>query len=157
MQLHELACSSKFPELIWSFLNLHAVAWTCMQFHELVCHSFLAWSFMSLYSIPQLSALCPNICVCPWTKMQNVSRMHADPWACRPCLSIWHFKQNKHFKSSQKLLNSSFVNERFKKYSMLLKELLTFKTTNFTKTWNITEICACVHMCCKLVLSSPIL
>ena len=46
---------------------------------------------------------------------------------------------NKHFESSQKLLKSSFVNQRFKKYSMLPKELLTFETTNFTKTLNITE------------------
>ena len=38
---------------------------------------------------------------------------------------------NKHFESSQKLLKSSFVNERFKKYSMLPNELLTFETTNF--------------------------
>ena len=41
---------------------------------------------------------------------------------------------NKPFESSQKLLKSSFVNERFKKYSMLPNELLTFETTNFTKT-----------------------
>ena len=37
---------------------------------------------------------------------------------------------NKHFESSQKLLKSSFVNERFKKYLMLPNELLTFETTN---------------------------
>ena len=40
-------------------------------------------------------------------------------------------KFNKHFESSQKLPKSSFVNERFKKYSMLPNELLTFETTNF--------------------------
>ena len=40
-------------------------------------------------------------------------------------------EMNKHFESSQKLLKSSFVNERFKKYSMLPNELLTFETTNF--------------------------
>ncbi len=38
---------------------------------------------------------------------------------------------NKHFEISQKLLKSSFVNERFKKYSMLPNELLTFEATNF--------------------------
>ena len=38
---------------------------------------------------------------------------------------------NKHFESSQKLLKSSFINERFKKYSMLPNKLLTFETTNF--------------------------
>ena len=41
---------------------------------------------------------------------------------------------NKHFESSQKLLKSSFVNEMFKKYSKVPKELLTFGTTKFTKT-----------------------
>ena len=40
-------------------------------------------------------------------------------------------KFNKHFESSQKLLKSRFVNERYKKYSMLPNELLTFETTNF--------------------------
>ena len=38
---------------------------------------------------------------------------------------------NKPFESSQKLLKSSFINERFKKYSMLPNKLLTFETTNF--------------------------
>ena len=39
--------------------------------------------------------------------------------------------RNKHFESSQKLLKSSFVNERIKKYSMVPNELMTFETTNF--------------------------
>ena len=43
-------------------------------------------------------------------------------------------KLNKHFESSQKLLKSSFVNEKFKKYSKVPKELLNFQTTKFTKT-----------------------
>ncbi len=43
----------------------------------------------------------------------------------------YSISRNKHFESSQKLLKSSFVNERFKKYSMLPNELLTFETTNF--------------------------
>ena len=63
---------------------------------------------------------------------------------------------NKHFESSQKLLKSSFVNERFKNYSMLPNELLTFETTNFKNLkyyWKLY----CVHLCCKLVLSIPIL
>ena len=55
---------------------------------------------------------------------------------------------NKHFESSQKLLKSSFVNERFKKYLKVPKELLIFKITKFAKT---------VHMYCKHVLSTPIL
>ena len=57
---------------------------------------------------------------------------------------------NKHFESSQKLLKSSFVNERFKKYSMLPNELLTFEATNFKNLkyyWKLY----CVHLCCKLV------
>ena len=53
---------------------------------------------------------------------------------------------NKHFESSQKLLKSSFVNERFKKYSMLPNELLTFETTNFKNLKYYTEICI-VYIC----------
>ena len=63
---------------------------------------------------------------------------------------------NKHFESSQKLLKSSFVNERFKKYSLLPNELLTFETTNFKNLkyyWKLY----CVHLCFKLVLSILIL
>ena len=56
---------------------------------------------------------------------------------------------NKHFESSQKLLKSSFVNEIFGKYSKIPIELLTFETTKFAKS--------CVYLCCKLVLSAPIL
>ena len=55
---------------------------------------------------------------------------------------------NKHFESSQKLLKSSFVNERFKKYLKVPKELLTFKITKFAKT---------VHLYCKLVLCTAVL
>ena len=55
---------------------------------------------------------------------------------------------NKHFESSQKLLKSSFVNERFKKYLKVPKELLIFETTKLAKT---------VHLYSKLVLSTPIL
>ena len=66
------------------------------------------------------------------------------------------FILNKHFESSQKLLKSSFVNERFKKYSMLPNELLTFETINF-KNLKYYLKQYCVHLCCKLVLSIPIL
>ena len=41
---------------------------------------------------------------------------------------------NKHFESSQKLLKSSCVDEIFKKYSKVPKELLTIQITKFTKT-----------------------
>ena len=56
MQLHNLACSyiswhavhwasyMQFPELSWSSMSLHEVPWACMQFHELVCCSFLCLS-----------------------------------------------------------------------------------------------------------------
>ena len=51
-------------------------------------------------------------------------------------------KTNKHFKSSQKLLKSSFVNERFKKYLKVPKELLTFKKTKFAKTVHTYRVAA---------------
>ena len=69
--------------------------------------------------------------------------------------------KNKHFESSQKLLKSSFVNEKFKKYLKVSKELLTFKITNFAKT---VQFCVqlyhklvCVQLYCKLVLCTAVL
>ena len=64
---------------------------------------------------------------------------------------------NKHFESSQKLLKSSFVNERIKKYLKVPKELLIFETTKFAKTVHHTLNWFKVHLYCKLVLRIAVL